>query len=444
MNSSELKRKCFLIALLVAMFSAGVGVSDMFWPAIGAEGNYEKLKIFADVLSIIQSHYVEEVDTDEVLYGAIDGMLEILDPHSSFLPPEIYHELQVETKGSFGGLGIEITIKDGLLTVVSPIEDTPAYRVGIHAGDKIIGIEGESTEGINLIQAVKKLRGPKGTQVTITIMREEFEDPADFTIIRDIIEIQSIKSRLEEGRFGYVRIVQFQANTTEKLQDHIQILKEESGPLSGLVLDLRNNPGGLLDQAVKVVDCLLHTGLIVYTEGRVENQMQEFSAGKIDVIFDGPIVVLVNGGSASGSEIVAGALQDHGRAVILGTQTFGKGSVQTIIPLDDGSGLRLTTAKYFTPNGVNIQATGITPDIIVEIEGTESSRAGARKEKEEAAEDLEGHVTDKGTGGEKGTEESHFRDIQFERALEYLKTWEVFGKTALHRQSDEIPDPLAQ
>lgn len=444
MNSSELKRKCFLIAILVAAFSAGVGVSDMFWPAIGAEGNYERLKIFADVLSIIQSNYVEEVDTDDVLYGAIDGMLETLDPHSSFLPPDIYHELQVETKGSFGGLGIEITIRENVLTVVSPIEDTPAYRVGIQAGDRIIGIEGESTEGINLIEAVKKLRGLKGTPVTITIMREPFEAPADFTITRDIIEIRSVKSRLEEGRFCYVRIVQFQAKTAEKLQEHVQGIEEEAGHLSGLILDLRSNPGGLLDQAVKVSDCLLHKGLIVYTEGRVESQIQEFSAGKIDVVFDGPIVVLVNGGSASASEIVAGALQDHERAVILGTQTFGKGSVQTIIPLDDGSGLRLTTAKYFTPKGVNIQATGITPDIIVEIEESESFRARVRTEREEAEEDLEGHLAEEVTGGEESAEEHPFHDIQLERALEYLKTWEVFGKTALYSRSDEISDPLAQ
>ena len=416
MSRMILKRKGFFIAILVVAFSAGVGVSDMFWPAIGAEGNYEKLKIFADVLSIIQDNYVEEVDTKEVLYGAIDGMLQTLDPHSSFLPPDIYSELQVETKGKFGGLGIEITIRDDVLTVVSPIEDTPAYRVGIKAGDRIIQIEGESTEGINLIEAVKKLRGPKASQVTITVIRESFEKPVDFTITRDIIRIESVKSRIEDERFGYVRIVQFQANTTENLQKKLIELEGEAGPLSGLVLDLRNNPGGLLDQAVRVSDCFLDTGLIVYTEGRVQNQVQEFSAGKMDVLFDGPIVVMVNGGSASASEIVAGALQDHGRAVILGTQTFGKGSVQTIVPLDDGSGLRLTTANYFTPNGRTIQSTGITPDIVVEFPKPDEIPAG-----EPMVHDEPGAPAD---------EEEEFQDVQLERALEHLKTWEVFGKSA--------------
>jgi carboxyl-terminal processing protease len=325
---------------------------------------YKNLEIFSNVLSIVQQNYVDDIDTQETIEGAIKGMLSSLDPHSSFLKPDDFKELQVETKGSFSGIGIEITTKDDMLTVVSPIEDTPAFKAGIHAGDRIIKIEGESTKDMSLIEAVKKLRGQKGSEVTISIHREGWTDLQDFTIIRDVIPIHSVRSSVLEPGYGYIRITNFQRNTSHDLQTSLEGLLEE-GPLKGLVLDLRNNPGGLLDSSVKIADIFLDEGIIVSTKGRLKDQNMEFSAHSGGSEYDFPMVILINNGSASASEIVAGALQDHKRALILGTQSFGKGSVQTIIPMAAGSGLRLTTARYYTPNGTSIQAKGITPDVLV-------------------------------------------------------------------------------
>ena len=312
---------------------------------------YEKLKVFTEAIETIEKNYVEEVKPESILYGAIRGMLTTLDPHSSFMTPEEYKEMQVETKGQFGGLGIEISIKDGILTVVSPIEDTPAYKVGIKAGDKIVKIEEKSTKGMNIFEAVKLLRGARGSKVNIWIMREGFEELKEFTITRDIISVKSVKSRLLEDGYGYVRIAQFQSKTHKDLEEALKNLGAEDKDFKGLILDLRNNPGGLLNQAVSISDEFLESGLIVYTEGRVPGQEMRFEARKRGSQPLYPIIILVNGGSASASEIVAGALQDHERAVILGTRTFGKGSVQTIIPLPDGSAVRITTARYYTPSG---------------------------------------------------------------------------------------------
>jgi carboxyl-terminal processing protease len=305
---------------------------------------YKNLEVFANVLTIIQQNYVDDIDTQETIEGAIKGMLSSLDPHSSFLKPDDFKELQVETKGSF--------------------KDTPAFKAGIQAGDRIIKIEGESTKEMSLIEAVKKLRGPKGSEVTISIHREGWTDLKEFTIIRDVIPIQSVRSSVLEPGYGYIRITNFQRNTPQDLQKSIENLAME-GDLKGLVLDLRNNPGGLLDSSVKIVDIFLDEGIIVSTKGRLKDQNMEFSAhsGGPEYLF--PIIILINSGTASASEIVAGALQDHNRALILGTQSFGKGSVQTIIPMADGAGLRLTTARYYTPNGTSIQARGITPDVLV-------------------------------------------------------------------------------
>jgi carboxyl-terminal processing protease len=325
---------------------------------------YKNLEIFSNVLSIVQQNYVDDIDTQETIEGAIKGMLSSLDPHSSFLKPDDFKELQVETKGSFSGIGIEITTKDDMLTVVSPIEDTPAFKAGIQAGDRIIKIEGESTKDMSLIEAVKKLRGQKGSEVTISIHREGWTDLQDFTIIRDVIPIHSVRSNVLEPGYGYIRITNFQRNTSHDLKTSLDELVEE-GSLKGLVLDLRNNPGGLLDSSVKIVDIFLDEGIIVSTKGRLKDQNMEFSAHSGGPEYDFPMVILINNGSASASEIVAGALQDHKRALILGTQSFGKGSVQTIIPMAAGSGLRLTTARYYTPNGTSIQAKGITPDVLV-------------------------------------------------------------------------------
>ena len=326
---------------------------------------YENLKIFTEVLSYVEANYVEEVEGEKLVHGAIRGMLRTLDPHSSFMPPAVYREMQVETEGRFGGLGIEITIRDDILTVVSPIEGTPAFRAGIQAGDKIVKVEGETTKDMSLVDVVKKLRGPEGTSVTISILREGFQEPKDFTITRAIIQIKSVRWTTLQDDIGYIKLRSFQKNTSEELENALQDLEEQN--VHAMVLDLRNNPGGLLDQAIAVTDEFLEGGqLIVYTKGRLAGQnMKGFSKNEYAHI-DLPLVILVNGGSASASEIVAGALQDLKRATVIGTQSFGKGSVQTIIPLSDGSGLRLTTAKYFTPKGREINGKGITPDIVVE------------------------------------------------------------------------------
>ena len=433
------KRKGRKIALLVAVVSAlivviGVGVQHR----CAAEGgsDYESIELFTDVLKIVQKNYVEEVDTKKLVYGAINGMLSSLDPHSSFLPPDMYKEMKIETKGSFGGLGIEITVKDGYLTVISPIEDTPAFRAGIKSGDQILKIENTLTKDMSIVDAVKRMRGPKGSKVTITIMREGLERPKDFTLVRDIIQVKSVKFKTLDSGYGYVRVAQFQEKTDEDLLKALKALKAENGgTLKGLILDMRNDPGGLLDQAVKVADHFIAEGLIVYTEGRDQDSKMRFSARKGDNKELGyPMVVLINGGSASASEIVAGALQDHNRAVILGTQSFGKGSVQTIIPLSEDSGLRLTTARYFTPKGRSIQAKGITPDIIVEsMEITSAEKKESLNIREK---DLENHF-ENGVKEEKGADKKEEKppaykmdeqfkgDYQILRALDLLKGWEI-------------------
>ncbi|MEA2626228.1 MAG: carboxyl-terminal processing protease [Candidatus Binatota bacterium] len=332
-----------------------------------ARESYEKLEAFTNILAIVKKNYVDPVTTQQLIEGAINGMLTSLDPHSAYLTPDLYKELQVDTKGSFGGLGIEITVKNGILTVVSPIEDTPAFRSGIKPGDQIIKIEGEFTKDMSLIEAVKKMRGPRGTKIKLTLRREPHPELFDVSVVRDVIKIESVKSRLLEKGYAYVRVTQFQERTDEDLERALDdAAKQSGGKISGMILDLRNNPGGLLTQAVRVSDMFLESGLIVYTEGRLEGQKQRYYAHKRKAYLDYPMVVIVNSGSASAAEIVAGALQDHRRALVLGTQTFGKGSVQTILPLEDNSALRLTTARYYTPSGRSIQATGITPDIIME------------------------------------------------------------------------------
>ncbi len=329
---------------------------------------YQYLKLFSDVMSIVQENYVDKVDQKKLIHGAINGMLRELDPHSSFLKPEDYKELQIETKGKFGGLGIEITIRDNVLTVVAPLEGTPADKAGVLASDQIMKIDDQPTQDMSLMDAVQKMRGPKGSKVKLTIIRKSERKPLDFELVRDIIAIQSVKARTLEPGFGYVRISSFQSGTAADLRKSLDQLEYESQGLHGLILDLRNDPGGLLDQAVEVSDEFLEEGLIVYTGGRLDSQKMRFEAHKNSKPHSYPIVVLVNSGSASASEIVAGALQDHKRAIIMGESTFGKGSVQTVIPLNDGSALRLTTSLYYTPSGRSIQAKGIEPDIMVKKE----------------------------------------------------------------------------
>ena len=387
------RRKCSAVVLLlclgVAVFLIGQAVTNV--SAIPRE-EYESLETFTNILAIIKKNYVDEVNTKELLSGAINGMLHSMDPHSAYLTPELYKELQADTRGKFGGLGIEITMRGGILTVVSPIEDTPAFRVGIKSGDQIVKIESEFTRDMTLLEAVKKMRGPKGTKIKISIKRKGEPELLDFTIVRDTINVKSVRSRVLEEGYGYVRLAQFQERSGQDLQTVLEELSSKKGGIKGLVLDLRNNPGGLLTQAVRVTDLFLNSGLlIVYTEGRLDNQKQKYIARKGGSWTEFPLVVLVNGGSASASEIVAGALQDHKRAVILGTKTFGKGSVQTILPLDDHSALRLTTARYFTPKGRSIQATGIIPDIVMENVPRQESRAKEKSRPKLREENLPGY-----------------------------------------------------
>jgi carboxyl-terminal processing protease len=447
---SQWKRKGNLkiVLMILAIFLIGVLIGSSQSQRVSALSNstYEDLKVFTDVLGLIQKDYVEETKSKDLIYGAIKGMLETLDPHSAFMPPDMFKEMQEETKGRFEGLGIEITIKDSILTVVSPIEDTPAYKAGVLAGDQIIKIDGESTKNFTLMDSVKRLRGPKGTKVTITIMREGVTKPRDFTLVRDVIPVRSVRHELLEKNYGYIRLSQFQEKTDDDFKKAMKALEEESkGALKGLVLDLRNNPGGLLEQAVKIADHFIESGIIVTIDGRREEVKQKWPAHPDGTVTRYPLVVLVNGGSASGAEIVAGAIQDHGRGILVGTQTFGKGSVQTIIPLKDGSGLKLTTARYYTPSGRSIQAKGIVPDIIIKPSRPEEEREIIIP-KLPTEKDLERHLMDVEKGvpqekekrkkeeGEKRKKEEGKEkkpaDNQLERALELLKSWEIFKNIA--------------
>lgn len=430
------KKKLLIFLILTLVWGLMIGGGRLHRVRADIDSAYEKLKILADVLAIVERNYVEPVKINNLIHGAINGMLETLDPHSSFMTPEIYKEMQTETRGSFGGIGFEITIRDKVLTVVAPIEDTPAYRAGIQSGDQILRINGKTTKGMSLMDAVKLMRGPEGTQVTITIMRQGFTEPKDITLTRAIIPIRSVRHKMLEEGFGYIKINQFIEKTHADMVKALEKLEGKEGTLKGLILDLRNDPGGLLEQAVKVADEFLESGLIVYTEGRIESQKMKFYAQKKTKLREYPLIVLVNGGSASASEIVAGALQDHGRAVILGTPTFGKGSVQTIIPLEDGSAVRLTTARYYTPKGRSIQAQGITPDIIVaDALSGPSRQAPPRLIREK---DLEHHlkgeeVKEKIEEKSKPAEETVVKtseDPPLERALELLKTWKILHKIA--------------
>ena len=424
---------------------------------------YDKLKVFSEVLSLIESNYVESVGSDALINGAIRGMVKALDPHTSYLPPASYKEMQVETTGKFGGLGIEISIRDGVLTVVSPIEETPAFKVGIKAGDKIIKIEEESTLDMTLQDAVSLLRGETGSPVTITIFRDSFKAPKEFTIVRAIIKVRSVVHKLYKKDIGYIKIRSFSKNTSVDLDKALAELEKKE--ISKLILDLRNNPGGLLNQAVEVTDRFLNReNLIVYTKGRSDEQNMRFTSHDKVAGVSYPLIVLVNSGSASASEIVAGALQDLNRAIILGTPTFGKGSVQTIIPLSDGSALRLTTARYYTPSGRVIQENGIEPDIIIERKIPEELEEDDEKEPEEKTrlrrflreKDLKKHLKGKSSIGdvkEENNEESTIKkeeteetainedlvkDNQLQHAVSLLSGWEVMKKVFKNLQ---VPIP---
>ncbi|HSL04218.1 MAG TPA: S41 family peptidase, partial [Nitrospiraceae bacterium] len=378
-------RRFWVLAPMV-MVALALGVLlGKGWERTGhATETYEELKTFSEVLTQVQKSYVDETKAKDLVQGAIRGMLSTLDPHSAYMTPEMYKEMQVETKGEFGGVGIQIGVKENRLAVIAPIEGTPAYRAGVKAGDFITKVNDETTKDLTLMDAVQKMRGPKGSKVNLTIQREGTPDPLQFTLVRDTIKIESVKSKVLDN-IGYVRLTQFQEATGRDLSKVLKQFKEQK--LQSTILDLRNNPGGLLTAAVEVSEQFLPGGkLVVYTKGR-ESKKDEWIAKGKDQMDDSPMIILVNEGSASASEIVAGALQDYGRAVIVGTTSFGKGSVQTILPLGDGSGLRLTTAKYYTPKGRSIQSTGITPDIVVKAQAPPTvAKAGETKPGEKEGE----------------------------------------------------------
>ncbi len=385
----------------------------------------EELRTFSEVFGKIKSDYVEPTEDASLLNNAIRGMLTGLDPHSTYLDADAFKELQVGTSGEFGGLGIEVGMENGFVKVISPIDDTPAQRAGVAAGDLIIRIDDTPVKGLTLNQAVKLMRGKPGTKIELTIIREGRDKPLEISITRDIIQVNSVKHRLLDPGYGYVRITQFQSKTGEDLIEAITKLKEESEEdLKGLILDLRNNPGGVLNAAVNVSDAFLTEGLVVYTEGRIKDSRMEFKATPADIINDAPLIVLVNGGSASASEIVAGALQDHKRAIIMGNKTFGKGSVQTILPMQNGAALKLTTARYYTPSGRSIQAEGITPDIPLERVKITKIEAPSFESVKEA--DLSGHLENNSSSDQpkqKDQEKQSLadKDYQLYEALNLLK-----------------------
>ena len=387
----------YILVLFLGMFVGAAIILDM---GVLAERDEPKealaplplneLRSFTEVFSRIKSDYVEPVEDKKLLEDAVQGMLAGLDPHSAYLDADSFKDMRVETEGQFGGLGIEVTMENGFVKVVSPIEDTPAARGGVKPGDLIIRLDDKAVKGLTLTEAVRFMRGKPGSDITLTIVREGATKPLKITLTRAVIKIQSVKSRMLESGFGYVRITQFQAGTDKGLAEALKKLETENkGTLRGMILDLRNNPGGVLNSAVGVSDAFLDKGLIVYTEGRVADSKMKLSATPGDLLNGAPMVVLINGGSASASEIVAGALQDHKRAVIMGTKSFGKGSVQTIIPVSNGAALKITTARYYTPSGRSIQASGIVPDIVTEEARITKSEAGDRLREADLARHLE-------------------------------------------------------
>ena len=466
--SISFKFFCLLTSVSVFFLILGFQVEANEKVGSSSEGksNYENLKVFSEVLSLIDSIYVEKVSSEKLIEGAIHGLVKTLDPHSSYMPPDAYQEMKVQTSGKFGGLGIEVSMRDGILTVISPIEGTPAFEAGIQSKDKIVKIENDSTLDMSLSDAVSRLRGEVGSPVNITIFRESLKAPLLVNIVRDIIKVQSVKKKIYHTDIGYIKIRSFSKNTSSDLDKALSYLRNKN--ITKLILDVRNNPGGLLNQAVEVTDRFLgNENLIVYTKGRMEDQNSRFTTHEKIKHVEYPMIILVNGGSASASEIVAGALQDLGRAVILGTPTFGKGSVQTIMPLSDGSALRLTTARYYTPSGKIIQENGITPDIIIENQALPTIAKKIKEDGENPTKkdkirrflrerDLKKHL--KGKTSIEGSEEHNQekstlnadgkrlsepekgldKDDQLRHAVSLLSGWDIIAETINpHKQMDK-------
>jgi carboxyl-terminal processing protease len=411
---------------MVAMFIAGAVVGSLMMMAFEAAtalpqgyNPYRKLNIFTRVLSYVENNYVEYVDDTKLIYGAIKGMMDTLDPHSSFMPPDQYNQMKVDTQGEFGGIGIEVELRNQQITVVTPLEGTPAQKAGIRPGDIIWSIDGTSTRGMKLHQAISAMRGPRGTRIKFGVQRPGVKELLTFEIVRDLIKIVSVSSRMLGANIGYIQLKKFQEQTDQQVKKSLEKMLHEQ-PLKGLILDLRNNPGGLLDQAVRVADLFITKGIIVSTQGKRGKTMDQEKAHANGTFTGFPMICLVNEGSASAAEIVAGALQDHKRAVILGTQSFGKGSVQTIIDLDDGSGLKLTIARYYTPNGHAIQERGIEPDIIVQERAPAVVEKKVKREK-----DLERHLPHE-PEPQKSSNILRLKDFQLQSAIDYLRAADIF------------------
>lgn len=420
------------------------GTTWITWRSFAADDRYLNLQIFAKVLNIVQQYYVEPVDSQKLIYGGIKGMLRELDPHTNFLSPDIYKEFESETTGEFGGIGIEISIEDGILTIISPIEDTPAWKAGIQPGDKIVDIDGTSTKGMSLAEAAQKMKGKNGEKIKLGIMRDNFDEPKAFVIKRDIVKLRSVKYvDLEEG-YGYIRLTSFIENSAKEMKEKLTELKTKHKSIKGIILDLRRNPGGLLDQAVQISNLFLERGVIVSTIGRDKNKKEIIQAKSPGAFSGFPIIVLINESSASASEIVAGALKDNKRALIMGKRSFGKGSVQSVVKMGDGSGLKLTVARYYTPNGISIQAEGITPDIEVdEVDSATLEKAIALKSVKREA-DIDGHLANEAEKAKKkdGKQAAWWKkfdnkektdkkslikdDYQVLQAYNYIKAWKVF------------------
>lgn len=424
-------RKGAISAVVTALVVAGIYLAPAKGPQAGSSDTFRQLKLFGDVFERVRSEYVEEVTDEKLIETAINGMLTSLDPHSGYLDAKRYRDMQVQTKGEFGGLGIEVTMENGLVKVVSPIDDTPAHRAGIQAGDVITHIDSEPVLGLSLSEAVEKMRGPVDTLIALTLRRNGSDEPLDVSMARAVITISPVRYRVEND-IGYLRVTAFNEQTELKLKEGIDDVRAELGPsLKGFVIDLRNNPGGLLEQAIAVSDAFLDRGEIVSTRGRRTDSIQRFNARRGDLAEGLPLVVLINGGSASASEIVAGALQDHHRAIVMGTQSFGKGSVQTIMPLPGHGAIRLTTARYYTPAGTSIQAKGIAPDIEVRQSRIEVIEDGAGRREADLRGRLENEQNDDGADGEVSTSEdaveAEGEDYQLARALDLLRGIAMFG-----------------